>query len=234
MTPIVVFLYDLAQHPDVSIEGTQKLSESTYRLTVTGLVNHPVEYTYNDVVNNFTSYQNVATLFCVEGWDVTCLWQGVLLSDLINEAGVSPNATTLIFTASDGYTTSFPLDFALQTNMSLAYKMNNVTLPAAAGWPLMLISQNQYAYKWIRWVTQIDVSNDSSYLGYWESRGYPNNATIGNPSVSPANAFATVETLGFIGVFVVVAVASYLILVKVRRRYSSQEEDEHGISSVKT
>ncbi|MGA3111819.1 MAG: molybdopterin-dependent oxidoreductase [Candidatus Bathyarchaeia archaeon] len=233
LTPITVFLYDLAQHPDVSIEGTQELSPSTYRLTVTGLVNHPVEYTYDEVVNNFTSYQNVATLFCVEGWDVTCLWQGVLLSDLINEAGVSPNATTLIFTASDGYTTSFPLDYALQTNMTLAYKMNNLTLTPAAGWPFMLIPQNQYGYKWIRWVTQIDVSNDSSYLGYWESRGYPNNATVGGPSVSPASAFAAAETLGFVGVFVVVAVASYIILVRVRRRYSSRKEDEHGISSVK-
>ena len=104
--------------------------------------------------------------------------------------------------------------------------MNNVTLPAAAGFPFMLVPQNQYGYKWIKWVTQIDVSNDSSYLGYWESRGYPNNATVSNPSVSPASAFVAAETLGFVGVIVVVAVASYMILVRVRRRYSSREEDE--------
>jgi DMSO/TMAO reductase YedYZ molybdopterin-dependent catalytic subunit len=56
--------------------------------------------------------------------------------------------------------------------------MNNVTLTPEAGWPFMLIAQNQYGYKWIRWVTGIEVSNDTSYLGYWESRGYPNNATV--------------------------------------------------------
>src|SRR5208283_2942753 len=101
LTPISVFIEDLVQHPDVSIDGTQYINQSTYRLTVTGLVNQTLEYTYDDVVNNFTSYQQVGTLLCVEGWSVTMLWQGVLVSDLLKEAGVSPNATTLIFYASD-------------------------------------------------------------------------------------------------------------------------------------
>ncbi|MGD0450415.1 MAG: molybdopterin-dependent oxidoreductase [Candidatus Bathyarchaeia archaeon] len=172
------FLQLLITHPDVSINGVQNINQATYRLTVTDLVNKSLSYTYNDVVNNFTLYQQVDTLLCVEGWRVTCLWQGVLLSDLLKEAGISPNATTLIFSASDGYTTELPINYVMQNNIFLAYKMNNITLPAAAGWPFMLIVPNQYGYKWIRWVTQIDVSNDTSYLGYWESRGYPNDATI--------------------------------------------------------
>ena len=224
LTPIQVFIDDVEAHPDVAIMGTQYLNQSTYTLTVTGLVNHPVEYTYNDIVNNFTSYNNVATLLCVEGWSVTCLWQGVLVSDLIKEAGVSPDANTIIFSASDGYTTSLPLDYITQDDITLAYKMNNVTLPAVAGFPLVLVPPDQYGYKWIKWVTQIDVSNDSSYQGYWESRGYPNNATVGNPSVAPVSTLVAAETLGFVAVGVVVVVAVYMILVKVKRRYSSGEE----------
>ncbi len=178
LTPVSAFVGDLVAHPDVSIGGTQYLNQATYSLSITGLVNHTVEYTYNDVVNDFQSYQKVATLLCVEGWSVTMLWQGVSVNDLIQEAGVSPNATTLIFSASDGYTTALPLDYTVQNNLILAYKMNNVTLTPQTGWPFMLIAQNQYGYKWIKWVTSIDVSNDSSYLGYWESQGYPNNATV--------------------------------------------------------
>jgi DMSO/TMAO reductase YedYZ molybdopterin-dependent catalytic subunit len=115
------------------------------------------------------------------------LWQGIPIQDLLQEAGASPNATTLIFYASDGYTTELPISYVVQNNLILAYKVNNVTLPAAAGFPLTLVAQNQYGYKWIKWITRIDVSNDSSYLGYWESRGYPNNATVngGDPSNSP-------------------------------------------------
>ena len=108
LTSISAFIQELNQHPDVSIKGTQNLNQTTYRLTVNGLVNKTMEYAYQDVVDNFQSYQQVGKLPCVEGWSVTMLWQGVLVNDLLQDAGVSPNATTIIFTASDGYTTELP------------------------------------------------------------------------------------------------------------------------------
>jgi len=178
LTSISQFNEEIIKHPDVSITGIQYINQTTYRLTINGLVNHTRQYTYEDVVNNFQPYQKVATLLCVEGWSATILWQGVSVHDLLQEANASSNATTLIFSASDGYTTALPIDYITQNNIILAYKMNNVTLTPQAGWPFALIAQNQYGYKWIKWVTEIEVSNDTSYLGYWESRGYPNNATF--------------------------------------------------------
>ena len=106
------------------------------------------------------------------------LWQGVLINDLLKKQAPAQMRQPSSSTASDGYTTALPLDYVVQNNLILAYKVNNVTLPATAGFPLMLIAQNQYGYKWIKWITSINVSNDSSYLGYWESQGYPNNATV--------------------------------------------------------
>ena len=217
LTSINDFLEDIDQHPDVAIDGTQYINQTTYRLTVTGLVNNTLQYTYDDVVNNFQSYQQVGKLLCVEGWSVTMLWQGVLINDLLKEAGASPNATTLIFYASDGYTTALPLDYVVQNNLILAYKVNNVTLPAAAGFPLMLIAQNQYGYKWIKWVTKIDVSNDSSYLGYWESRGYPNNATVpGDPnnSTQQSDNVPVAEAIVVSVAGTVIAAVIYTTLVK--------------------
>jgi DMSO/TMAO reductase YedYZ molybdopterin-dependent catalytic subunit len=181
LTPISTFIYDIAQHPDVAIDGTQNIDQATYHLTITGLVNESLDYTYDDVINDFNSTQQVATLLCVEGWSVTMLWEGVKIDDLLQEAGVSPNATVAIFHASDGYTTALPLDYISQNNLILAYKINNVTLPSATGFPFCLVAQNQYGYKWIKWITEIEVSNDTGYLGFWESRGYPNNATVTNP-----------------------------------------------------
>jgi DMSO/TMAO reductase YedYZ molybdopterin-dependent catalytic subunit len=181
LTSIADFLQEITQHPDVAIDGTQNIDQSTYTLAVTGLVNNPIKYTYNEVINNFTSYQQVGTLLCVEGWSVTMLWQGVSITDLIQKSGVSPQATVVIFHASDGYTTALPLDYLAQNNIILAYKINNVTLPAAIGFPFAVVAQNQYGYKWIKWVTEIEVSSDTGYLGYWESQGYPNNATVQTP-----------------------------------------------------
>ena len=151
-------------------------------MAITGLVNNTINYTYDEVVNNFSSTLQVATLPCVEGWSVTLLWQGVPITDLLQQANAGSNATTLIFLAADGYSTSLPLEYVRQNNIMIAYKMNNVTLTAQTGWPFFLVAKNQYGYKWIEWLTEINVSNDSNYLGYWESRGYPNNATVLNPN----------------------------------------------------
>ena len=182
LTPISFYINYLLQHPDVAIAGTQNIDRATYHLAITGLVNNTINYTYDEVVNNFNSTLRVATLPCVEGWSVTLLWQGVPITDLLQQAGVSSDASTLIFLASDGYSTSLPLDYVRQNNIMIAYKMNNVTLTAQTGWPFFLVAQNQYGYKWIDWLTEINVSNDSSYLGYWESHGYPNNATVLGPN----------------------------------------------------
>jgi DMSO/TMAO reductase YedYZ molybdopterin-dependent catalytic subunit len=56
--------------------------------------------------------------------------------------------------------------------------MNNLTIPPERGFPFELVAESQYGYKWIKWLTAIEVSDKDGYLGYWESRGYPNNATL--------------------------------------------------------
>jgi DMSO/TMAO reductase YedYZ molybdopterin-dependent catalytic subunit len=56
--------------------------------------------------------------------------------------------------------------------------MNGVTLPPARGFPLELVAEDKLGYKWIRWITGIELSNDPSYKGFWESRGYDNDADV--------------------------------------------------------
>ena len=178
LTTISEYIGSINAHPDVAIAGTQNINQSNYHLAVTGMVNSPLNYTYNEVVDKFNSTLQAATLPCVEGWSATLVWQGVPISDLLQQADVSTNATTLIFLAADGYSTSLPLSYVTQNNIMIAYKMNNVTLTAQTGWPFFLVAKNEYGYKWIEWITEINVSNNSNYLGYWESRGYPNDATV--------------------------------------------------------
>jgi DMSO/TMAO reductase YedYZ molybdopterin-dependent catalytic subunit len=161
-----------------AIAGVQHVDPSIYHLTVDGLVNRTLHLSYNDVVNGYTHYQKVVTIYCVEGWDATILWEGPLVTDLLDAAGVDSSAKVAIFYASDGYSTALPLDYLRTKNVMLAYKMNQVVLPDERGYPFMLVSESQYGYKWIKWLTHIEVSDNDHYLGYWESRGYPNNATL--------------------------------------------------------
>jgi DMSO/TMAO reductase YedYZ molybdopterin-dependent catalytic subunit len=157
-----------------SILGPQKVDKESYRLLVTGLVDEPREYTYSEVTSDHASYEKVVQLDCVEGWSVKVLWQGVLLTDLIDEVGAKNGADTVIFRAADGYSTSLPLSYIRDNDILLAYKMNGLTLPAERGFPFELVAEQKWGYKWIRWVTEIELSNDASYRGYWESRGYTN------------------------------------------------------------
>ena len=161
-----------------SIRGPQHIDKEEYRLTVTGLVNNELNYNYDEVINNHQLFKKVATLHCVEGWSVTILWEGILVNDLIEAAGVDPNATVVIFYAYDGYSTSVPLDYIIDNNIIMAYKMNNVTLPPERGFPFQLVAESKYGYKWIKWVTEIELSDNEDYLGFWERRGYPNDADL--------------------------------------------------------
>ena len=159
-----------------SIRGPQHIDTEDYRLTVTGLVNNELEYTYDDVISNYPVFEKVVTLHCVEGWSVTILWEGILVKDLIEAAGVDPNATVVIFYAYDGYSTSVPLDYIINNNIIMAYKMNGVVLPPERGFPFQLVAESKWGYKWIKWITTIELSDNEDYLGFWERRGYPNDA----------------------------------------------------------
>jgi len=164
-----------------SINGPQYIDPQNYRLTVTGLVFKNITYTYDDIIVKHQLFEKVVTLHCVEGWDVTILWEGVLVRDLLGEAGIDPRAKVIIFYAHDGYSTSFPLDFIVNGQIIMAHKMNGVVLPPQRGFPFQLVAESKWGYKWIKWITKIEVSDDINYRGYWESRGYSNDANQDEP-----------------------------------------------------
>jgi len=161
-----------------SIIGPQFVENESYSLVVTGLVNNEMEYTYGDVVSNHQLFKKVVTLHCVEGWDVTILWEGVLVKDLIEETGVDSRAKVVIFYAYDGYSTSLPLDYIINNDILIAYKMNDVVLPPERGFPFQLVAESKYGYKWIKWITEIELSDSVDYRGYWESRGFSDDADL--------------------------------------------------------
>ena len=161
-----------------SIKGPQYVDIGSYRLEVSGLVRNPGSFSYGEIIGTHQNYRKVVALSCVEGWDVTILWQGILVKDLIKDAGALPSAKVVIFYAYDGYSTSFPIDYIVNNNILMAYEMNNVTLPPERGFPFQLVAESKWGYKWIKWITRIELSNDTNFRGYWESRGYSNDGDL--------------------------------------------------------
>ena len=162
-----------------SIKGPQYVDTEGYTLEITGLVSSPASYTYDEVIDDNDNYKKVVRLNCVEGWAVNLLWEGVLVRDVLVEAQPLPEANTIIFHAHDGYTTSFPLSYVETNDILMAHRMNDVTLPPERGFPFQLVAESKWGYKWIKWITKIELSDDPDYRGYWESRGYSNDADLG-------------------------------------------------------
>ncbi len=161
-----------------SIRGPQHIDKESYRLEITGLVDEPKSFTYDEVIEGRHLYSKVVTLDCVEGWSAKILWEGVMVRDLIAEAGPTESANTVIFHAYDGYTTSFPIEYIMDGEIIMAYKMNGVALPPERGFPFQLVAESKWGYKWIKWITKIELSDDEDYQGYWESRGYSDSGDL--------------------------------------------------------
>lgn len=161
-----------------SIKGPQYINKDEYTLRITGLVDSTKTYTYDQIVSR-PALEKVVTLNCVEGWSVTILWEGVVLRELLAEAGIDSAANTVIFRAHDGYSTSFPLSYVIENDIMMAHRMNGLTMPPERGFPFELVAEGKWGYKWIKWITEIELSDDEKYRGYWESRGYSNDGDLG-------------------------------------------------------
>ena len=164
-----------------SIKGPQIVDINNYELKITGLVDQAMNLSYDTILDSYPSYKKDATLNCVEGWSVRILWEGIEVRQILAAAGVKEEAKTIIFKAVDGYTTSFPIDYIQNNKIIMAHKMNNEVLRAERGFPFQLVAESTWGYKWIKWIEEIELSDDENYKGFWESRGYSNSGDLDKP-----------------------------------------------------
>ncbi|MGA2626929.1 MAG: molybdopterin-dependent oxidoreductase [Candidatus Bathyarchaeia archaeon] len=159
-----------------------------WTLSVTGEVNRELTITKNDLLAMATS-DEYATLECVSNTVnppgaliSNAKWTGVPLATILNQAGLSSDAIYVIFHCAEGYSVGIPIQRALEPGALLAYKMNDELLLTEHGSPLRAIIPGLYGMMNAKWITGIEVS-DSVYLGYWQERGWTNNAQVNTTSI---------------------------------------------------
>jgi DMSO/TMAO reductase YedYZ molybdopterin-dependent catalytic subunit len=162
---------------DNSIKGIQNIDIDSYTLLVTGLVDEPLTYRYEEVLS-LPAYEKLVTLHCVEGWESTVLWKGFLIEDIIEPSSLQASANTIIFHCADDYNTSMSIADVIEGKMILAYWSNGVELPPDLGYPFIVVAEDKIGYKWARWFTEIEITNDPDFKGYWESLGYDNEGDL--------------------------------------------------------
>jgi DMSO/TMAO reductase YedYZ molybdopterin-dependent catalytic subunit len=158
-------LTPISEQNNNALAGTQNIDRKTYTLTIDGLA-------------------ELMPLDCVEGWNFTAKWTGPSLTDIFAQAKVQSAAKIAIFYTADapeGYT-SLDISYIEQRNIIIALKNNDITLPDDRGFPFQVVAESKYGYKWAKWVTRIELSDNTDFRGYWEGYGYNNNAEVGGPA----------------------------------------------------
>jgi DMSO/TMAO reductase YedYZ molybdopterin-dependent catalytic subunit len=152
-------------------DGFPSESDTAYRLTVDGLVDHPMALTVADL-QALPPTVLVRDFQCVTGWRVPNVhWQGVALSVLLDRAGVHPSAKALHFESFDGeYSESLTLAEAYRPDVIAAYSMLGGPVSREHGGPVRLYVAPMYGYKSIKWMSRIEVV-DRVEAGYWETEG---------------------------------------------------------------
>ncbi len=133
-----------------------------------------------------TSTSSTCTIACVSnevGGDLVgnALWSGVRLKELLDRAGISPEATQIVGRAVDGFTVGFPTAWAIADDREplVAVTMNGEPLPADHGYPARLIVPGLYGYvSATKWLAEIELTTLEAFDAYWVPLGWAKQAPI--------------------------------------------------------
>jgi DMSO/TMAO reductase YedYZ molybdopterin-dependent catalytic subunit len=152
-----------------------------YRLKVDGQVDRPLDLSFADLTRELPQTSMTKDFQCVTGWRVDDVpWKGVLLRELLDRAGVRPEATHLRFFSFDGtYTETLTLEQARRDDVLVAHSMLGKTVTKDHGGPVRLYVAPMYGYKSLKWLERIEVVVGEQPVGYWEKLGYDVEAWIG-------------------------------------------------------
>lgn len=152
-------------------DGYPYESPAKYQLVVDGMVDHPMTLSLAGL-QAAPPTTLVKDFQCVTGWRVPAVhWEGVLLSHLLDQAGVKSGAKAIHFESFDGvYTESLTLAEAYRPDVIVAYSFQGKPLSQEHGGPARLYVAPMYGYKSIKWLSRIQVV-DQVEPGFWETQG---------------------------------------------------------------
>lgn len=162
-----------------------QVDASTWQLKVTGMVDHPLTFSYADLLAMplFEQYVTLACVSNVVGGNLVgnTLWTGVHLKEILTRAGVQPGATQIVGRSVDGFTAGFPTAWALDPAREpmIAVGMNRAPLPAEHGYPARLIVPGLFGYvSATKWLSEIQLTTRDAVDGYWVPLGWAKDGPI--------------------------------------------------------
>jgi DMSO/TMAO reductase YedYZ molybdopterin-dependent catalytic subunit len=162
-------------------EKVPDINYAKFRLRVEGQVRNPYVLTMGDL-EKMKDKTEFVTLECIGnpiGGDAisNALWDGVTLRNVLDKAMPGEGIVKAAFYAEDGYSDSIPYSLARTDDVFLAFRMNGEPLPKQHGYPLRAVVPGIYGMKHVKWLSKIELVN-YNFKGYWEKRGWSDEAVI--------------------------------------------------------
>jgi DMSO/TMAO reductase YedYZ molybdopterin-dependent catalytic subunit len=155
-----------------------QVARDEWRLRIHGDVERELVLDYDDLLRR-RHVERYITLSCVSnpvGGDLigTARWQGVLLADVLREAGPREGADQVVSRSVDGWTCGTPTSIVMDgRDALLAVAMNGEPLPARHGYPVRMVVPGLFGYvSATKWVTEIELTAWDAFDAYWVPRGW--------------------------------------------------------------
>jgi len=143
----------------VSAKVTDSALDPAYRLRVTGRVERPLSLSL-DELRALPQHRATLPISCVEGWSATVDWEGIMVRELIDLAGVAGARSVQVESLQpDGLYRTSELNHvhAADLDTLLALRCNGQPLHIDHGYPLRLIGPNRPGVMQTKWVNELIV-----------------------------------------------------------------------------
>lgn len=164
--------YDVGSDwPVLTAEATPRLDPDRWTMSLDGLVENPQTWSWEDLhLMPQSEYQG--DIHCVTTWSkFDTRWSGVLIDDLLDDAGIDAPTAYLLAHSFDGYSTNVPLADLAQGKAMVALRYDGKPLERDHGGPARLLVPHLYFWKSAKWVKGLQFTTRDE-AGFWELRGY--------------------------------------------------------------
>ncbi len=139
-------------------DSPKRIDTERWTLRVFGAVDEELSIGYEELVGES---EVTATIDCTGGWYSTQRWEGVPLADILSRARPIRPARSVVVRSVTGYYRRFSMEAA--AGFLLATHVTGERLSHGHGFPLRLAAPGRRGFEWVKWVTEIEVSETPAW-----------------------------------------------------------------------
>ncbi len=157
--------------PQMTVGGVPRVDTASWRLSVFGEVERPLELGWEEYVALATD-EVAADFHCVTQWTrLDVGWSGAQAMRVIGLARPTARARFAMVRCYDGYETNLDVGALAAEDTLFAHRMDGAALSPQHGGPVRLAAPSRYGWKSAKWVRSVELTADDR-PGFWERNGY--------------------------------------------------------------